>query len=481
MANYLSLLTFAYIAAVSIYIVTENRRPQSTFAWMFLFVTLPFIGLAIYILFGRERKAFSRKRKLVRQDLPGHLSQTLSWMQTQHDRAVARLAGETGPATKLATLMYANGHSLITSENRLRVLQNAQETYPALIEDLRAACSSIHLQYYSWGSGSLGEELKALLLAKVAEGVEVRLLYDPVGSFSMLRWGYVREMRQGGIDMRPFSSLWRLHTISYRNHRKIVVIDGAIGYTGGLNIGKEHLDPGHGFELWRDTHLRVVGAAALALQATFAVDWTNATAEEGLLEECYFPPVPKRAADADLPVQIVLSGPDSRWQAIRQLYFAMIVGAERCVYLQSPFFVLDATIAEALKSAALAGVDVRIMVSERGMNQSLPYWAANTYAEEVADAGAKVFLYEPGYLHAKTIVVDSRICSIGSANWDIRSFSINYELNALIYDADVAGQVEHAFERDLARCRPFDLDSYQNCPWAVRFRDSVARLASPLI
>jgi cardiolipin synthase len=469
-----------YLAATTIFIVLENRRPQSTFAWMLLFLSFPVFGVIIYLLFGRNRRVFGRQRKLVRQNLLDHIASLLAPLRAQHERAVHEMQRDGGAGAALARLVRHTAHSAVTTENVLEVLQDAAETYPRLVEDMRNARSSIHLQYFSWASDRFGEELKSILLAKAAAGVEVRLLYDPVGSFFMLSWRYRRAMRKGGVHMEPVSPLWRLHTIGYRNHRKITVIDGRIGYTGGLNIGEEHIDGGRGFDHWRDTHLRVVGAAASLLQAAFLVDWRNAVGED-LLTQRYFPPVPAEAAGKELPVQVTLSGPDSEWKAIRQLYFAMIVAAKRHVTLQSPFFILDESIAEALKAAALKGVDVRIMLSERGSGQVVPYWAAKTYMAEIAASGARIFLYREGYLHAKTISIDSEICSIGSANVDIRSFSINYELNAVIYDAATARTLEAAFEQDLARCRPFALAEYRQRSPLLRLRDSLARLASPLL
>jgi cardiolipin synthase len=348
------------------------------------------------------------------------------------------------------------------------------------MDDLRKARRFVHLQTYSWASDKVGAELKGILLAKASEGVEVRVLYDPIGSLLRLNPFYRRAMRRGGVRMEPYSPLWRLHTIGYRNHRKLAVIDGEVGYTGGLNIGHEHLEPGRGFDAWRDTHLRVEGSAAAVLQAVFEIDWRNAVGED-LDGPRYLAPVDAARGGPSVPVQITVSGPDSQWAAIRQLYFAMIMAARRTVRIQSPFFVLDASITEALKAAALAGTDVQVMLSERGVGQIIPYWAGNTYAAEVADAGVKVHLYRGGYLHAKTICIDGEICSIGSANMDIRSFSINYELNAVIYDRAAAGAVEAAFERDLAACVPFDPEEYRSRAIPVRFRDSVMRLCSPLL
>ncbi len=258
------------------------------------------------------------------------------------------------------------------------------------------------------------------------------------------------------------------------------MIDGAIGYTGGMNIGKEHLDGGKGFDSWRDTQLRIAGEGAAILQAVFMVDWYNAV-RENLFFPKYFPTCAPESTGDDVPVQILTSGPDSQWAAIRQLYFFMIVTAQRHIFLQSPYFIPDATIAEALMSAAHSGVDVKVMLSARPSGNRVPAWAGNTFMAEVVDAGVRVFLYEKGYLHAKTISIDSEICSVGSANIDIRSFSINYELNAVLYSNRLAKKLEQDFEADLVYCSEFDPKEYQKRKPALRFRDSVARIFSPLL
>lgn len=476
----LALIGSVYLLVVIVFIVSENRRPQSSFAWLLLFVVLPAAALVPYVLFGRMRRGVGRTRTLTRHDLPGHLATTLQRVEAEHDAALAALSSLQPPRDRLARLTHESAQAYVTTSNRVTILQNASEKYPRLMDDLRRARSSIHLQYYIWQDDAVTAELEAILAERAAAGVEVRLLYDPVGSIGAFGPFRRRNLRLKGIDARPFSPLWRVHTISYRNHRKIAVIDGRVGYTGGLNIGQEHLDPGAGFALWRDTHLRLEGASALALQGVFAIDWSNATRQR-LIGPAYFPPVPDAFAEARLPVQLCLSGPDSRWRAIRQQYFAMILGARRRVRVQTPFFILDETVMEALKAVALAGVDVAVMISARGPGQFLPYWAANTFIAEAAEAGVEVLLYERGYLHAKTVSVDGEVASVGSGNWDIRSFSINYELNALVYDADVAAGLEAAFDADRSDCRRFDLEAYRNSSRLRRFRDSAARLVSPLM
>ncbi|WP_341863771.1 cardiolipin synthase [Gymnodinialimonas sp. 57CJ19] len=476
----LQLFIGSYMLSVVAFIISENRTPKSTFAWMLVFALLPLIGLGIYLFFGRGHKAFVRKFKMTEQGVPDAMAASFAHIEAEHNISLERFQSTNRTASRLAKLLHSNSNSMVTTNNKLQVLQNADLAFPAMIAAMEQAAHSIHLHYYSWNADSFGDQLLSLLTRKVAQGVEVRILYDPIGSFSMLSRRYLRQARDAGIQIMPFSSLWRIHTISYRNHRKIAVIDGLIGFTGGLNIGDEHIAPPAGFDRWRDTHIQVEGSAVWALQSIFLVDWINATGED-LDPAPYFAELSETTDGAFLPVQICLSGPDSEYEAIRQLYFEMITTAQHQVLIQSPFFILDETISEALKMKALSGVDVQVMISSSGPGQILPYWAANTFAAEIARAGVDVQMYEAGYLHAKTICVDGKICSIGSANWDIRSFSINYELTAVIYDEEVSAKLVSAFVEDLNGCRPFDVDEYAARPRLSRFKDSMARLASPLL
>jgi cardiolipin synthase len=469
-----------YALLMTVFLISENRRPQATLAWILVFIFAPVIGGLIYILFGRDRKAFSKQSRLLRQDLEARALPLLSPLLSRQDAEIARLEGESAGHRRLMMLVRRNSHSALTKHNHVEIQQDAAEFYPNMMKDIESARHSIHLQYFIWGADTFTEGLKEILSAKARMGVEVRLLYDPIGSQAHVGRIYVRNMLAAGIRMAPTSPLYRLHTISYRNHRKITVVDGAIGYTGGMNIGQEHLSGGTGFDFWRDTQLRIVGEGAALLQAVFMVDWYNAV-RENLFSKPYFPKDATGSVEGDVPVQILTSGPDSQWAAIRQLYSFMIVSAKQHVFIQSPFFIPDANIAEALMSAALSGVDVKVMLSARPSGNRLPDWAGNTFIADVVEAGVRVFLYEKGYLHAKTISIDSEICSIGSANIDIRSFSINYEINAVLYSKRLAKELEQDFERDLVHCTEFDATEYQKRNAAVRFRDSVARVFSPVL
>ena len=469
-----------YGLVMAVFLISENRSPQATLAWMLAFIVAPGLGVVIYFLFGRDTKGFSRQSRLLRQDLAATALPVLSSILGRQDAAIERLGTQSINRRRLLRLVRHNSLSVLTQHNHVDIQQDAATFYPSLVNDLEQARQSIHLQYFIWAADPFTERLKEILTSKARSGVDVRLLYDPVGSHAHLTRAYLRDLKAAGVRVAPTSPLYRAHTISYRNHRKITVIDGWIGYTGGMNIGQEHLDGGKGFDAWRDTQVRIVGEAAAVLQAVFMVDWYNAV-RENLFSAAYYPQNPAETTAADVPVQILTSGPDSQWAAIRQLYAFMIASAQDHVFLQSPYFIPDATLAETLRTAALAGVDVRVMISARPSGNRLPDWAGNTYMADIVMSGVRVFRYENGYLHAKTISVDSRVCSIGSANIDIRSFSINYELNAVLYSERLAKELEADFVRDLAGCSEFDVATYAKRSQPSRFRDSVARLLSPLL
>jgi cardiolipin synthase A/B len=474
-----TLLT-VYALGIGAFLISENRAPQATLAWMLAFILAPGLGVLIYFLFGRDGKAFSKQRKLLKQDLASSARPVLSPILSRQDAEIARLERDNPNRRRLMRLLRHNSYSVLTTRNWVEIQQDAAVFYTSMIKDLEAARHSIHLQYFIWSADAFTERLKEILTAKARAGVDVRLLYDPLGSCAHLGRAYVSGLKAAGVRIAPTSPLYQLHTISYRNHRKITIIDGTIGYTGGMNIGQEHLDGGKGFHSWRDTQLRIVGEGAAVLQAVFMIDWYNAE-KENLFSDAYYPLHPAEASEGEVPVQILTSGPDSQWAAIRQLYVFMIGAAQSHVYIQSPFFIPDATIAEALKTAALADVDVRVMLSARPSGNRLPHWAGTTYVADIVASGVRVFLYDKGYLHAKTISVDGRACSIGSANIDIRSFSINYEINAVLYSERLAEELENDFKHDLAFCTEFDPAADRKRPAAARFRDSAARLLSPLL
>ncbi|BCS31969.1 cardiolipin synthase [Luteitalea sp. TBR-22] len=467
-----------YLAAATVFLVLENRSPQSTFAWLFLMVLAPGVGPVVYFMFGRGSNAFSHRKALRRQLGRSGLSKELAAVRdAQAEVRDALSESEIEIYNRLPQLLWNSTEAPVTMGNEVEILQNASEKYPRLLDDLRRARHLVHMEYYEWADDPLTREVLEILRERVRAGVTVRALYDPVGSFSMLTRGYVRDLRAAGVQVYPYSPIWRLHTISYRNHRKLVIIDSEIGYTGGLNLTDKHLTGPKGFSGWRDTHVRVCGDAVATLQYTFALQWFNTTGE--LLGDPALYPRGRRPGA--VPIQVVNSGPDSQYSVIRQQYLAMISMARDHVYLQSPFCVLDESVLQVLCATAMSGVRVWVMIAPRGGEGPLAYRAGMTYARDLAKAGVRVLLYQGAYFHCKTIAVDSVACSIGSANMDIRSFTINYETNLVIYDREVTRRLETAFLADIRQSEPFSAEAYQRLPPYRRLGDSVMRLFSPLL
>jgi cardiolipin synthase len=371
------IVVLLYTIVSAVYIILENRSPQSTFAWLLLFLILPVVGLVIYRFTGQGWHAFSRENQLARQELGGELLRDMRPILTNERECAARIARER-PASfreKLLRRSERSDNSILTGYNEVEILQDAAQKYPLLLADLRAARHHIHLNYYIWTEDSFTREVKEVLIERAHAGVKVRCLFDTSGG--ALSKGYLADLAAAGVAIHPYldyRSFTKLHTVNYRSHRKLAIIDGTIGYVGGLNLDREQVKPA-AFDTWRDTHLRIVGEAAQALQASFAISWFNTVGEE-VTGAAYYPPV---TIEQFLPMQITQGGPDSQWQAIRQLYFLMIVSAEKSIQLQSPFFIPDESIVEALRAAALAGVDVRLMFTPRGATYQIPYRAAHLF------------------------------------------------------------------------------------------------------
>ena len=476
-----AIIYILYALGVIIFLVMDRRSPQSTFAWLLLMLGVPFLGLLFYVLSGRSWKAFSRENEYVRKDIGPELRALLMPIIPEQDAAIRSLKSSDSPPiySRFLQLGRRNSYAVVTFNNNVQILQDAVEKYPVFYADLEAATDFIHLEYFSWASDPEMDKFNALLIEKVRQGVKVRLLFDAIGSLKLFKRADRNVLRAAGIEVEVFSPILRFHTISYRNHRKIAVIDGKVGYVGGMNMGEEHLKGTGIYAAWRDTHLRIEGEAVRALQAAFVADWYHATKRK-LTHERYFP-----VDNQDygyVPVQLVSSGPDSRYESIRQMFFYMITSASHHVYIQSPFFVLDTSLTEGLKAAALSGVDVRIMLAPQSCGDNpLAYWAAFTYMLDVYAAGVKIYLYQPGYLHAKTVSVDGLVCTIGSANMDQRSFNVDYEINAILYDRTLAQELEMRFREDLKDCVLFDPAEYRKLPFGMRFRDASARLLSPVL
>lgn len=480
LANVKSVIAILYVLivlATVVVIVNDRRDPVKALSWILVVTMLPVAGLIFYVVFGRnyrKEKIFNRKEiddfkqidRLCRVQL-----RDLVDPEIQHIEPIE--------ANKdIITLLLNNNRALLTVRNEVKILAGGQEKFDALFEAIRGATSSIHLEYYIIEEDHIGRELIALLEQKAAEGVEVRLIYDDVGSWNLKRRD-VRRLRRNGIRVYGFMPVvfpWLTSKLNNRNHRKIAVIDGRIGFTGGINVADRYIQ-GTSFGRWRDLHLRIEGDAVNMLQAIFMTDWYFVSGKERLSDEKYFP---KSRVQRRSPMQIASSGPDSDWASIMQAFFAAISRARRSIYISTPYFLPNQAVLTALKVAALSGIDVRIILPSRS-DSKIVYWATRSYIGEMLDAGIKVYFYCKGFNHTKLLIVDDNFCSVGSANMDIRSFEDNFEVSAIMYDPRITAELRKLFLTDIEDSERITRGRWLDRPTIHAVYESVARLASPLL
>ncbi len=463
---------FAYIL-----VFLERRNPSATWAWLLVLLFLPGLGFILYLFLGqnlRKKRLFATKREEDELKRLAHRQENLlaSDPQNWNHPSIA-------PFKDLIHLHYQNSQSVFTTNNRITILNNGHEKFPALIKCLEEARDHIHMEYYIIRDDEMGRRIRDILARKAREGVKVRLLYDGMGCLSLPK-NYFDPILQAGGEVAEFYPPFFPYInvrVNYRNHRKITVIDGQKAFTGGLNLGDEYLGKSPSYGFWRDIHLLVEGNAVDSLQLRFMMDWQFASRKEIPYKPRYFPIKPKTGTTG---VQVVSSGPDSQWASIRQGYFKMITRAEKSIYIETPYFVPDDSLAEALRVAALGGVDVRIMIPCKP-DHPFVYWASTSYIRDLLEAGAKAYTYMNGFLHSKLVVVDGKVASVGTANLDIRSFNLNFEVNTFIYDGAITAHLEQTFLQDLKKCREITPQSYRQRPVSVRVKESVSRLLSPLL
>lgn len=467
------------LMAVTI-VLFQRKEPKSVWAWLLILYFVPVVGFIIYLLAGTD----THKRKMFRtKEMEDRINGAIR--QQEHSIRNQELEKEEPEIAGYSDLVYYNLESagaVLTTDNALQVFTDGNDKFDALIEDMKAAKSYIHIQYYIIKNDVLFARMKDVILEKVKEGVEVRILFDGMGCRSMKRHCW-KELEAAGVKTAEFfpAFLRRFHLrINYRNHRKIVVIDGRVGYVGGFNIGKEYigLDPKFGY--WRDTHLRIEGSAVLSLQLRFVLDWNYAAKENLFQKEQYFA-LPAREEEAGhCEIQIVYSGPDTSLQNIRNNYLRLIEKAQRCIYIQTPYFIPDEAILNALIVAVYSGIEVNIMIPCKP-DHPFVYWATYSYIGDMVMAGANCYTYQNGFLHAKGLVVDNDAMCYGTANMDIRSFQLNFEVNAVIYDKGEVRKMAEIFREDLKRCRQITRDVYNRRSLIIRVKEQFCRLLSPVL
>ncbi|MFZ1827782.1 MAG: cardiolipin synthase [Candidatus Competibacteraceae bacterium] len=471
----LSIAWLFWIALVAVGLILERRPPVATLAWLLALLFMPYFGFVVYLLFGPRRL---RRRRLRYSRARARLIQSTTHRLGRDYTSLPGFPG-TDLEWQLATLLDRTHQDQPAPALDVTLLETGDACFAALENALTAAVHHIHLEYYLWQPDPIGTRLRDLLIEKARAGVQVRLLLDPIGSNRITR-RFLKPLEDAGgmtawfnpIGLRRFR--WR--HVNFRTHRKIVVCDGRIGFTGGINISAEHSQSHHHTDTWRDTHLRIEGEPVHRLQFIFLEGWYFATDHAPFQPE-FFPSFPEHSRRPWL--HIVESGPDNDHHAIAKFFFAAIAGAQRQVLLATPYFVPTEALTTALITAALRGVEVRILVPKRS-DSRLVTAAARSYYDELVSADVAVYEYGPPMLHAKLLAVDERIAAVGSANFDNRSLALNFETIAVLYDAKLATQLARSFEADLRYARRY-VKTGRRATLGQRLGEATARLLSPLL
>ncbi len=466
---YISLLILYVIVAVGIIIslLINGVRPSKTLAWLLAIFTIPVGGILLYLMVGRNR----RKNKLLKQ---------IRHLDSKNSMTIDReTPGNLKRFEKIIRLIEKNSHFAPTSHNNICYLKDGKTTFESIFNALENASDYIHLQYYIFEEGELANRLLQLFKKKVIEGVKIRLIYDGVGSFSLSRT-YLKKLKSVGVEVYsflPFKFGRFLASLNYRNHRKIIVIDGNVGFTGGINISDKYLKGDPNLGKWHDMHLKIEGPAVRDLNQVFAHDWLLVSNEkiDSLIE-----PQQLEISNEKSIVQIVANGPDDDFPAIEQLYFSIINEAENYVYITNPYVIPGYAIMTALETAALSGIDVRLLVSENN-DSKLVNWSVRSYFESLLKSGVKIHLFPEGFLHSKIMISDDVIASVGTANIDVRSFEQNYEVNAVVYDSEFTKDLKMDFLRDSAKSPLLTYEMHQERPWSDRLKEGFAKVFSPVL
>lgn len=459
---------------IIIVILSENRNPVKSLAWVTVLLLLPVVGLVLYLFFGRNFKnvrmiSHRRRRKLRHREKRSQTDPNSIGLDRESIQQINLLRSLTGAQ------FYA--------DNTAEVFTDGKSKFDSFISDLRSAKSYINVQYYIFDDDNIGRQIADILIEKAKAGLRVRLIYDHVGSFSV-RSRFFKHMRDEGVEAYPFFRVTfpQLATrMNWRNHRKLCVIDGVIGYAGGMNVADRYIDGGKKFAVWRDTHVRVTGNIVSALDYSFAVDWNFMGG--GLIEDTVVAPYVEELRQnvmRSVGAQFLTSGPMSQWANIAFAFLKVISNAKRRVYVQTPYFLPTEALLKALQTAALAHVDVRIMMPRHSDSTMLSH-ASASYIGECLRAGIKIYFYNAGMMHSKMMIVDDEFVTIGSTNFDFRSFECNFESNLFFYSKELNAQMLEVFKHDQAQCERVNATRWRHRPFMVKAAESVLRLLSPVL
>lgn len=456
----------------------ERRNPTSTWLWLMVLAFLPGLGFFIYLFLGQD---LSKKKVFKTKEEEDNCFQIMAETQgEQIDKNEFSLKDPNFHRYEDIIKMHLiSSQSFLSMDNKVDLYFHGTDKFNALMENIKKAEKYIYMEYYIFKRDELGKKVIEALTAKAKSGVEVKLLVDGMGGRTLTK-RFLKPLRDAGgeaaIFLPPFVPFISVR-INYRNHRKICIIDGKEAYLGGMNIGNEYLGYSKKLGKWRDTHIKVEGSAISSLQWRFSLDWRFATKKE--IGNC-FSYLPEENNENHVGMQIVSSGPDSKWPSIKDGYLKMISNARDKVYIETPYFIPDDSIFEALKLAGLSGLDVRVMIPNKP-DHPFVYWASLSYIGELLEVGVKFYTYEKGFLHSKVVIMDDFVSSIGTANLDIRSFKLNFEVNAFTYDESINLKLTEHFLNDLMDCREITLEGYKKRSNFIKFKESFSRLLSPIL
>jgi cardiolipin synthase len=453
------------IAGTVIVVISENRMPVKSIAWLVVLIFVPIAGLVIYYFFGQDTRRMRHISEIKYKEI-----KNLSFKSLIYNRNIKILP----EYANLINLLTNSNFSPVLQGSKIEIITEGHKMLDAMLSDISKAKHHIHIEFFIFKNDNTGKQVKEMLMKKAAEGVEVRFIYDNVANW-LIPKKYYQEMEKSGVQI---TSLMKVRfpkfakRVNYRNHRKVVVIDGATAYMGGMNISDNYtINPN-----WRDTHLRIKGQGVLGLQASFLIDWYS-SGEDWLDDENYFPEV---KIYTDNLMQIATGGPYSLYHNLLQATVNIIIGAKKYIYMQTPYFLPSEPLLQALQMASLSGIDVRLMVSRKSDSVYVDP-AAHSYYADLLEAGMKIYELENKFIHAKTMVADDMLSVIGSANLDFRSFETNFEINGYIYDPHIAQQNKEIFFRDMKECREVLLEDWMKRPKWKMFFDSSVRLFAPLM
>ncbi|MDR1454581.1 MAG: cardiolipin synthase [Tannerella sp.] len=465
----LTLFALYSISIVSLIIVVllENRNPLKTIPWVIVLLLLPGVGLIFYFVFGQD----NRRQRIISRRTYKRIMRPLYATPVQDRCAVEP------PCRPLVRLLNRNHRNPLLYGSGLSVYTRGADKFDALLEEIGRARHHIHLQYYIFDGDATGRRVQQALIDKARAGIRVRVIYDDVGSWHAKNT-FFAEMRKAGIQVYPFLRVAfpvLTSKVNYRNHRKIVVIDGRVGFMGGMNIADRYI---HGTPLgpWRDTHFKITGKGVHGLQSAFLIDWYVISKELVKGREYY----PSEKIYSDNILQIVASGPAGLWRTLVQAFLFCIMNARNYLYIQTPYFLPTEDLNQALQTVALGGVDIRLMIPERS-DSRMVNMASRSFLADMVKAGVKVYFYKPGFLHSKLLVTDDALACIGSANFDFRSFEHNFEVNAFVYQASFACRMKEMFLDDMTQCEQLVPAHWLKRPVLRRLAESFMRLFSPLL